>query len=83
MTGNETERRANERRCVRAGGRRSTDLPRRPMQPPECPRCRNTGGAVQAGEADGGWWFVCVVCDHLWDERSRAAPQLTAYASYP
>jgi hypothetical protein len=22
-----------------------------------------------AGESDGGWWFVCAACDHLWDER--------------
>ena len=23
------------------------------------------------GEADGGWWFVCGDCDHLWNERER------------
>jgi hypothetical protein len=25
--------------------------------------------ASLAGEADGGWWFVCMACDHLWDQR--------------
>jgi hypothetical protein len=25
----------------------------------------------EVGEADGGWWFVCGHCDHLWNERER------------
>jgi hypothetical protein len=25
--------------------------------------------ASPAGESDGGWWFVCLACDHLWDQR--------------
>jgi hypothetical protein len=26
-----------------------------------------------AGEAEGGWRFVCLACDHLWDQRQIGA----------
>jgi hypothetical protein len=75
MTRNSAERRVLDRRWIRAGGRRSTDRPPHPVDSPKCPACQRTRAALPAGEADGGWWFVCYVCDHMWDERARAAPQ--------
>lgn len=67
------DRRTASRRTARGGGRRVTD-PAIGAQPvPDCPACLESGVAVPAGEADGGWWFVCLACDHLWDER-QAAP---------
>lgn len=64
-----TERRLSNRRSPSGGGRRATDPPGRPSDLPTCPVCRKTGVALLAGESDGGWWFVCVACDHLWDQR--------------
>jgi hypothetical protein len=64
-----TERRLSDRRASRGGGRRSTDPPSCPSDLPVCPACRKPGVALPAGESDGGWWFVCVVCDLLWDQR--------------
>jgi hypothetical protein len=67
----QAEQRVRDRRCVRAGGRRASDRPARPVDSPRCPACQSTRSALQAGEADGGWWFVCLACDHMWDERAR------------
>jgi hypothetical protein len=42
---------------------------------------------VQAGESDGGWWFVCDACDNIWDQRQfvtverEEADQLRARAN--
>src|SRR5262249_14439066 len=68
-------RHLTDRRASGRGGRRASDLPRRPFHPPTCPKCRVTGAALPAGDSDGGWWFVCLCCDHLWDQRQivRAA----------
>lgn len=63
------ERRGADRRSPRGGGRRATDLTSRPLERPACPMCRESGRAALAGESDGGWWFVCLACDHLWDQR--------------
>ena len=57
------------RRSSRGGGRRITDSPAGPVRVPECPMCQESGVAALAGEAEGGWWFVCMACDHLWDQR--------------
>jgi hypothetical protein len=64
------ERRGSIRRNVRPGGRRATDRRAARATTPECPNCRRAGAAVLAGEAEGGWWFVCEICDHLWDQRT-------------
>ena len=63
------ERRACDRRSSCGGGRRATDLTSRASEPPTCPMCRESGVAMLAGESEGGWWFVCLACDHLWDQR--------------
>jgi hypothetical protein len=65
------ERRSSDRRSSRGGGRRLTDRPSRSDRVPACPACHKTDTALIAGEADGGWWFVCLVCDHLWDQRQQ------------
>jgi hypothetical protein len=74
----DTERRVRNRRSIRDGGRRFTDGPPRPLDSPRCPACQKDTVALQAGEADGGWWFVCVACDHMWDERPFVARELAA-----
>jgi hypothetical protein len=66
-----TDRRTSNRRSSRGGGRRSIDPPATPADTPICPACQAEGAAILAGEADGGWWFVCLACDSLWDERER------------
>ena len=66
------DRRTSTRRTIRGGGRRATDPPAAGIKLPDCPRCRRAGSAMLAGEAEGGWWFVCLGCDHLWDQRRRA-----------
>jgi hypothetical protein len=58
-----------DRRVSGRGGRRVSDLPGRPFYQPACPTCRETCTAILAGESDGGWWFVCLSCDYLWDQR--------------
>jgi hypothetical protein len=65
----EPERRVCDRRSPRGGGRRAADRANRPFKVPACPICQELGVAVLAGESDGGWWFVCLACDHLWDQR--------------
>ena len=62
------DRRVSSRRSVRSGGRRSTDRHMSSTATPDCPCCgqRDT---ILAGESEGGWWFVCDACDHLWDQR--------------
>ena len=64
-----TNRRVEDRRGPRGGGRRASDAGAAPVEPPRCPNCFQERLAVLAGESDGGWWFVCVDCDHLWDQR--------------
>jgi len=64
-----TERRLSNRRSYRGGGRRTTDLPDMSADTPVCPMCLTRGVASLAGESDGGWWYVCLACDHLWDRR--------------
>jgi hypothetical protein len=64
-----TECRQSNRRSVRGGGRRATDSAVTPSDLPTCPACRRPGVASLAGESEGGWWFVCLACDHLWDQR--------------
>ena len=76
MNSQAEQRNVRDRRSARFGGRRASDWPSLSVEPPNCPACLRTSTAVLAGEAEGGWWWVCVACDHLWDERSRA----TAYA---
>ena len=67
-----TERRICSRRNPsRGGGRRFLDPPREAGFIPPCPQCRTAGDALLAGEGDGGWWFVCLACDHLWNARSQ------------
>ena len=63
------DRRITDRRHARLSGRRSTDKPVSRTCGPACPKCHETGVAWLAGEAEGGWWFVCLSCDHLWDQR--------------
>ncbi len=72
MVRNRAEQRVGDRRFGRGGGRRASDRPARHTTP-QCPACHRAGTALQAGEAEGGWWFVCTVCDHLWDQRSRVS----------
>jgi len=64
-----TERRLSNRRPFRGGGRRMTDLPDMSADTPLCPSCLTRGVASLAGESEGGWWYVCLACDHLWDRR--------------
>lgn len=66
------ERRTSTRRAARGGGRRATDPSDDPVVVPDCVKCRKTGVAVVAGESEWGWWFVCLACDHLWDQREEA-----------
>src|SRR5262245_60812619 len=65
------DRRISTRRHGRRGGRRATDQPASSTTTPLCPRCRQDA-TVLAGEAEGGWWFVCESCDCLWDQRLLA-----------
>jgi hypothetical protein len=62
------DRRASTRRIGRDGGRRATDPTVRSTFAPVCPNCRQHATTL-AGEAEGGWWFVCESCDHLWNHR--------------
>lgn len=62
------DRRVSNRRTDRAGGRRATDHPVNSSARPDCPCCGHDA-TILAGEAEGGWWFVCESCDHLWDQR--------------
>ena len=70
MRQTEVDRRTRDRRRARGGGRRLSDSPPGAASSPACPNCRKTGVALQAGEAEGGWWFVCSDCDHMWDQRA-------------
>ncbi len=83
MTRTEGERRMMDRRLIRDGGRLFTDGPPHPMDSPRCPACHKDTPALQAGEADGGWWFVCVACDHMWNHRSCAAQDPAACVAQP
>jgi hypothetical protein len=83
MTRTEGERRMMDRRLIRDGGRRFTDGPPHPMDSPRCPACHKDTPALQAGEADGGWWFVCVACDHMWNHRPCAAQDPAACVAQP
>ena len=69
MQQNPSVRRGSDRRSSLGGGRRAADLGSRILELPECPMCRESGVSTLAGESDGGWWFVCLACDHLWDQR--------------
>lgn len=62
------DRRISTRRAGRQSGRRSTDRPASSTASPRCPRCQQNV-TILAGEAEGGWWFVCDACDHLWNRR--------------
>lgn len=62
------DRRISTRRKGRLSGRRATDQTVRSTTAAHCPRCRHSV-TILAGEAEGGWWFVCDACDHLWDRR--------------
>jgi len=63
------ERRQRDRRAHARGGRRLTDRVASAQRQPSCPSCNVDGVSSEVGEADGGWWFVCGSCDHLWNER--------------
>jgi hypothetical protein len=65
------DRRITTRRCGRQGGRRATDRAASSSSVARCPRCRQSA-TILAGEAEGGWWFVCDSCDNLWDQRLAA-----------
>ena len=77
-----SERRAHDRRSPGGGGRRATDLASRILELPACPKCRESGVAALAGESDGGWWFVCLGCDHLWDHRQPEGHRLEVDAPF-
>jgi hypothetical protein len=62
------DRRRVERRTQARGGRRAKDRAGSAIAP-SCPSCG--GVANEVGESEGGWWFVCPDCDHLWNERER------------
>jgi hypothetical protein len=62
------ERRLGERRSRQRGGRRAADAVGT-ASAARCPSCEEMANDV--GESDGGWWFVCGCCDHLWNERER------------
>ena len=70
MRKTEIDRRTRDRRRARGGGRRLNDSPSSAASSPVCPNCRKSDVALQAGEAEGGWWFVCAECDHMWDQRA-------------
>jgi hypothetical protein len=72
------ERRQGERRAHARGGRRATDRAGSSITAQSCPSCSSVANEV--GEADGGWWFVCEGCDHLWNERERARKNRSADA---
>ena len=77
------DRRVSSRRSARSGGRRSTDRQISSTATPVCPCC-GQHDTVLAGEAEGGWWFVCDTCDHLWDQRrvrTDAAPEILVNSS--
>jgi hypothetical protein len=65
------ERHQRDRRAHRRGGRRATDRVASAHSQPSCPSCEAEEMSNEVGEADGGWWFVCGHCDHLWNERER------------
>ncbi len=69
------DRRTLNRRSSRGGGRRAIDTPAGPTAVPACPTCRKANVALLAGEAEGGWWFVCLGCDCLWNQRYFARPR--------
>lgn len=71
------DRRTCSRRSSRGGGRRVIDPPVDSTSVPTCPICRKAGVALLAGEAEGGWWFVCLACDYLWDQRQIVSPTLS------
>jgi hypothetical protein len=73
MGKSDADRRLANRRGLSRGGRRVTDPRPKVGEPPSCPKCSGTATATEAGAAEGGWWFVCGACDHLWDERARQA----------
>jgi hypothetical protein len=75
MTQITTDRRISSRRASRGGGRRTTDPPAVSLGVPTCQMCRKPGVALLAGESEGGWWFVCLACDHLWNERQVHDPR--------
>lgn len=75
------DRRTFNRRSFRGGGRRVTDPPSGPIGVPTCPTCRTVGVSLLAGEAEGGWWFVCLGCDYLWNQRLLVFVDLTAPAA--
>ena len=72
----DAHRRTVNRRAFRFGGRRQSDRAASRAIPPTCPGCTQDGTAVTAGESEDGWWFVCLACDHLWDQRQREAALL-------
>jgi rubredoxin len=74
------EQRQRERRSSLRGGRRFTDVPGDLSSVPSCPACEGNAAASEVGEAEGGWWFVCRTCDHLWNERERPGRQRSAEA---
>ena len=78
MQNHRCERREVNRRAFRAGGRRRSDPGPSPAIPPTCPACMKDRTAVTAGESEDGWWFVCLACDHLWDQRQREAAWLVS-----
>jgi uncharacterized Zn ribbon protein len=65
------ERRQRDRRAHSRGGRRVTDRAAHAHSQLSCPSCKAEEMANEVSEADGGWWFVCDTCDHLWNERER------------
>lgn len=67
------ERRTSNRRSSRGGGRRAIDPPSGLTRVPMCPTCGKVDVALLAGEAEGGWWFVCLGCDYLWNQRQLAS----------
>ena len=68
------DRRILNRRSSRGGGRRAIDPPAGLTGVPTCPTCRKAEVALLAGEAEGGWWFVCLGCDCLWNQRHLTSP---------
>jgi hypothetical protein len=71
MDSHTLDRRGHDRRASLGGGRRTGDRTGRLKHSQPCPSCRATSGILLAGEAEGGWWFVCGHCDQMWDERAR------------
>ena len=72
MAKTQADRRLAARRTHSRDGRRSTDPIAKADIPPSCPSCGGNA-TIEAGSAEGGWWFVCNACDRLWDERARKA----------